>query len=1297
MAPKDTILSIKVNTTFRIFLVLLLLIAVAQIPAYSQITISGPLTVIGGGSATYYSTPPSSCYPADMCGGEASSWSIVGGTITYWDPFRCDVNWNAGGGEHKLTMNYNYFYILNGYSYQQTGTDIAYITTTYQYTKEDLESYTIDTSTISSRNYTHIITPRKEYTSSTLPASNESRDQDISESFVIFDGLGRTTRSAQIQAGPKGEDIYQYREYDAFGRETRQYLPFYYDRNLSSDLYKSNLKTLTLDLYDPVFNYAEDGNFTADEKPWVQAVMDESPLNRVLESGLVGEDWQPTDQSGESDGHTNKISRVLNESSDNVRIWTLSNETISSSSLYSAESLFKTIVTNPDGNRTIEYVNKDGQLILSEQVLSGTDNLRTYYVYDDWGLLRFVLPPKLVADHVPSGSTSVSIARTSTSFSRLGYYYEYDKYKRLIEKQLPGAGVVEIVYDKRDRVVAIQDENQRNSTPKQWTFTRYDKLNRTIQTGLFEYASSRENLQTLADSYSGSDLYETIDLSASGIHSYSNNSFPDNYVSDTSDFLLVAYFDDYSGMESGFTEDGFSLNAISGFSNIDSLHFNQSFDSIPTGMSTGMKIRNLEDSTWYSTSLYYDRWGRLIQSKSENHLSGIDRVCLTYEGLTTDVIEKVHEHKSQYDNINYGERYIYDHRGRILEAYHQMSGQDEVLVSAYEYNDIGQLDTKYLYSTDTMETKGLLQKVDMNYNIQGWLTAVNDPDNLESDLYAFELGYNDSTLVSSSLGQTSIYGGNISAMRWKSDDDPVKAYAYTYDNAGRLTNANYGRYGAWTTDDFDVSGITYDENGNISRLTRRDDTQIMDSLEYTYTGNQLTAVRDDGDLNNGFTYTGSPSNYSYDYNGNLENDYYKGMEVSYNVLNLPRRIDFGSDDIEYIYTAAGAKLQKKVNQTTTSITDYVGNIIYQDGEIVSIMTSEGRMVPTGTNSEFNYEYHLKDHLGNTRVAFEVVDGAPTIRQVADYYPFGMTSSLQTSSNNDFLYNGKEIQTELNLDWYDYGFRFYDPVLGRWHVPDPLSESHYGLNPYHYVFNNPIRFIDPFGLDGEDPPWPNLLPGASITRTEITVQYGLSPMKIGLQEEEEEFDYMEMVVLPYIRQESTAAGEYADRQRAEQIQQKRLREHGDKYKVKTSKVGGYGYEDDVSGVGMSIEFAVPRCLLIRKNDYSGAGIDFGIVRDFKGWSFFATTKTSMQSGFAFSLQLEGFSAIRRSSSDPPIDRMDLRGPGYEVGIGFFVGGAYSTDNSADYGMTPEWHMLTGSLGLDFSYVEWNTNTYVSGKR
>ncbi|MDY0202485.1 MAG: RHS repeat-associated core domain-containing protein, partial [Tenuifilaceae bacterium] len=75
---------------------------------------------------------------------------------------------------------------------------------------------------------------------------------------------------------------------------------------------------------------------------------------------------------------------------------------------------------------------------------------------------------------------------------------------------------------------------------------------------------------------------------------------------------------------------------------------------------------------------------------------------------------------------------------------------------------------------------------------------------------------------------------------------------------------------------------------------------------------------------------------------------------------------------------------------------------------------------------------------------------------------GLSHSSGEDLPNKYRYNGKELQDDFGLDWYDYGARFYDPVLGRWHVVDPVSESYFSYSSYNYVRNNPILRIDKFG-------------------------------------------------------------------------------------------------------------------------------------------------------------------------------------------------------------------------------------------
>jgi RHS repeat-associated protein len=99
--------------------------------------------------------------------------------------------------------------------------------------------------------------------------------------------------------------------------------------------------------------------------------------------------------------------------------------------------------------------------------------------------------------------------------------------------------------------------------------------------------------------------------------------------------------------------------------------------------------------------------------------------------------------------------------------------------------------------------------------------------------------------------------------------------------------------------------------------------------------------------------------------------------------------------------------------------------------------------------------------------FTVTHTKSPVIQAEDYYPFGLVASSYRRENSleqNYLYNGKELQDELRLDTYDSEWRMYDPAIGRTFQLDPHADSYFDLSPYGWVANNPLNVIDPDGRD-----------------------------------------------------------------------------------------------------------------------------------------------------------------------------------------------------------------------------------------
>ena len=465
------------------------------------------------------------------------------------------------------------------------------------------------------------------------------------------------------------------------------------------------------------------------------------------------------------------------------------------------------------------------------------------------------------------------------------------------------------------------------------------------------------------------------------------------------------------------------------------------------GSLTGSAVTVSGSSTKIYKGYYYDVKGRVTKVVQNNLLGGYD-VTNTVYTFTGQPATVTHSHtasgKSTRTEVY---TYSYDHADRVSKVEHTLGGT-KITLADYTYDSFGRLSTKSLHGSAA-------NKLTYAYNLRSWLTGIT------STRFTQNLYYN------TGVG-TARYNGNISSMTWKSgNESTVRGYKFTYDGLDRMLNATYGETAGISTNAnrFSENVTGYDKNGNIKGLQRYGQLSstaysMIDNLTLTLNGNQLNRVDDAvaaSTYNGGFEFkngANAADEYSYDANGNLTKDLNKGISgITYNFLNLPNVVTFSDGStITYTYGADGTKLRTvhKIGSTTTT-TDYCGNVVYENGVQKLLLTEEGYV----TLSDSKYHYYLKDHQGNNRV---VISQSGTVEETNHYYPFG-GAFASTSNVQPYKYNGKELDSKKGLNWYDYGARHYDAALGRFTTNDRFAEKYYSMSPYQYGANNPVNNID----------------------------------------------------------------------------------------------------------------------------------------------------------------------------------------------------------------------------------------------
>ena len=896
-------------------------------------------------------------------------------------------------------------------------------------------------------NYILSVTPldpttRVSVTGSGISVSNGVRTMT---NIQYYDGLGRPNEQIAVDATPGRCDLVYTTNYSGLHRATQQWLP------------------VTRQTNGGYVDVATVQSQNADDRPFTELIYENSALDRLTAQKQPGASYS-------SHPATNLYS--VNAASDNVRIYTVTNEgdLKTTGSNYASGALYKVSMADEDGKSVTTYTDKLGRTVAEER-----GGNKTYYVYDNFGRLRFVLP------HIsPSKLSDGTYELRNATLRAAAYCYKYDSRGNMIYKRLPGCAPQYMVYDKTGQLILRQDGNQRRA--HKWTMFAYDSIGRNLYTAELSSTSSHSLYMTyFADIWYVEHYGNNPSNTSIPGTGYASSVFPKSDLQ----LLTINYYDDYDYLKRLATphrqairfaqESGYGLQ-----------HDNA------TGLLTGTRVYNLSEEGYTAAAYYYDTKGRIVQSRSIRSTDGYKTAFSTEYMFDGTVAQQLSVQGTDSNLVREHYRYNYDHVGRTKKIFYQLNDNEEIALSELSYDNMGRLVQNLLHNQKDAIT--------YTYDIRNMLTEMHNRH------YSEQLFYADQSLLADFAPHAqACYNGNIAATQM-TQEDSTYTFAYTYDAMNRLTESVEERNGAARP----LEWFNYDARGNILQLQRYSGIRLMDDLAMTYQqdGNRLLAVQDDGLDGNLYGmieyedrhYEPDSADMRYDDNGNLIYDADRGISViSYNILNLPDTIQFANgNQIVNLYDAAGQKYKSIVytNLATTAtpyydiaqysfeadtiwynVTEYAGNL---ENRYSRTDTTRRIFNTTGYYADGAYYHYIKDHVGNINAVVNSV--ADTLVQSTIYYasgvpmveskgiPYQYYNSYGVQPNQNFgrdeqpyLYNGKEFNEAHGLNEYDSQARYYYSPIGRTTTMDPLAENYYHISPYAWCGNNPVAFVDPDGM------------------------------------------------------------------------------------------------------------------------------------------------------------------------------------------------------------------------------------------
>lgn len=697
---------------------------------------------------------------------------------------------------------------------------------------------------------------------------------------------------------------------------------------------------------------------------------------------------------------------------------------------------------------------------------------------------------------------------------RLTTTYEYDVLGQLIKVNSPDEGISEFIYRPDGQIRFSQNSEQ--AKVNEVSYTEYDALGRPTESGVLEStdfttldeesalgSNRKEQLFTTYDA-----IPSTVDLTSILPAEYRNPSFLSGNVAITSnDYNTTYYSYDVYGRVKWVAQDitGLAVKTID-------YEYNQ--------------VTGLVDYVYFQKDVANEE---LIHKYTYDDAYQLTKVETSVDGgATWDV-------HADYDYFETGGL------KRTVLA-------DGVQAVDYIYNFSGQL--KAINHPDQASNGEFGDAHDLfgmvlDYHEDDYVRAVG---NINAPNYGNDL-----------------YNGNIKGVRWNLGAQPQAngdqfLYAYQYDRNNWLTEADYALYnesnssiGNQITDqntyisgtvnivektdfivlgtgfhaqegseytarivsaagvnevgagDYDVTGISYDVNGNIQTLRRNkqnaDNGIAMDDLSYVYKTdkpNQLLRVEDaEGNVVGADDIdTQSGNNYVYNDLGQLIQNVSEGISYIYNASGLVTEVNKDSQPlVKFFYNDRNHRVKKEsysgglLSNVTYYVRDVAGNVmaIYSDGGGMMHLAEQpvygnGRIgvAYTASNNTKTYVYELTDHLGNVRAVFTKNGNDAQLESNMDYYPGGMAMPGRNIIG-DYRYNYQGQEKDDETGKIAFELRLYDPRINRWLTTDPMGEFE---SPYLAMGNNWANLTDPTGGMTDDC-CPNPIELEGFTGTQYT--------------------------------------------------------------------------------------------------------------------------------------------------------------------------------------------------------------------